>query len=339
MTRVVEHADLSRLNTLGVPGNARFLATVHSVAELQSLLRDPAYLAVPRRVLGGGSNIVLGSDEVDALVIRLAFDGWRVVEQAGTSVLVEVDAGMNWHALVTACVEAGYGGIENLALIPGLAGAAPVQNIGAYGVEVASCIERVDAVRLEDGEPVSYTREQCCFSYRDSIFKHEASGVAIVSVRLRLDASAPLSLDYRDLRDELVALGGPEPTRDLVYRKVCDIRRRKLPDPAVLGNAGSFFKNPVVDAIQFENLAMRFPGIVGYPQFDGRVKLAAGWLIDHAGWKGFRDGAVGVHERQALVIVNHGQARGGDVLALAQRISVDIHNRFGVRLSVEPAVW
>lgn len=339
MIQLVEHAELLHLNTLGVPGYARFLATVHSVAELQVLLGDPAYAGILRRVLGGGSNIVLGSDEVDALVIRLAFDGWRVVEQAGTSVLIEVDAGMSWHSLVAGCVDAGYGGIENLALIPGLAGAAPVQNIGAYGVEIASCIERVDAVQLETGEPVSYTREQCRFSYRDSIFKHEASGVAIVSVRLRLDTSAPLSLDYRDLRDELVARGAPEPNRELVYRMVCDIRRRKLPDPVVLGNAGSFFKNPVVDAIQFEDLAARFPGVVGYPQPDRRVKLAAGWLIEQAGWKGFRDGAVGVHERQALVLVNHGQARGSDVLALAKRIAVDIHNRFGVTLSVEPAVW
>ncbi|MFP5383080.1 MAG: UDP-N-acetylmuramate dehydrogenase [Gammaproteobacteria bacterium] len=339
MIQVVEHAELLRLNTFGVPGYARFLATVHSVAELQGLLGDPAYAGIPRRVLGGGSNIVLGSDEVNALVIHLAFDGWRVAEQAGTSVLVEVDAGMNWHALVAGCVEAGYGGIENLALIPGLAGAAPVQNIGAYGVEVASCIERVDAVRLDNGEPVSYTREQCRFSYRDSIFKHEASGVAIVSVRLRLDTSASLSLDYRDLRDELAALGDPEPSRELVFRMVCDIRRRKLPDPAVLGNAGSFFRNPVVDKMQFEELAMRFPGIVGYPQPDGRVKVAAGWLIEHAGWKGFRDGPVGVHERQALVLVNHGQARGSEVLALAQRIAGDIFRRFGVTLSIEPAVW
>lgn len=331
-------ADLSSLNTFGLPGRARWLAEVDNVDDLQALLRDPRFAGLPRRVLGGGSNLVLSGREIPALVIRLRATGWRILSRDGTRVRVEADAGLSWHALVSACVEADLGGIENLALIPGTVGAAPVQNIGAYGVELESVLHSLDAVDLASGELRRYRRADCAFGYRDSIFKHAARDMAIVRVRLDLDTAAPPRCEYRDLRDEIAARGIAVPTRRDVYDMVCAIRRRKLPDPAVIGNAGSFFKNPVVSAAEHAALRARFPDLVSYVQADGSVKLAAGWLIDHAGWKGFRDGAVGVHEKQALVLVNHGGARGEHVLALAQRIVDDVRARYGVTLAMEPVV-
>lgn len=332
------HASLAALNTLGLPGSARWLATVSSVAELQDLLRDARFAGLPRRVLGGGSNIVPAGGEVQALVLQLAMRNWRVLSREGSRALVEAEAGLPWHELVTACVDAGLGGIENLALIPGSTGAAPVQNIGAYGVELASVLVDVDVVDLRDGARRRIARDGCALGYRDSLFKRHPE-LAIVSLRLQLDAEAPLQTAYRDLQEELAARGNPVPDHRLVYDMVCAIRRRKLPDPAVTGNAGSFFKNPVVDAAAFAALQQRFPDIAAWPQADGRVKLAAAWLIDRAGWKGFRDGAVGVHDRQALVLVNHGGGTGAQLLALAARIIADVRARYGVVLEMEPQVW
>ncbi|MFP5441613.1 MAG: UDP-N-acetylmuramate dehydrogenase [Gammaproteobacteria bacterium] len=338
MIRLLADADLSALNTFGLPGRARWLAEVDDFDELPGLLRDPRFSGLPRLVLGGGSNVVLRGGKVDALVIRLCAAGWRIVARDGTHARIEADAGMAWHALVTACVDGGLGGIENLALIPGTVGAAPVQNIGAYGIELESVLHSLDAVDLASGEFRTYARADCALGYRDSIFKHAARGMAIVRVRLDLDAAAPLRCEYRDLRDEITARGIETPTRRDVYDMVCAIRRRKLPDPAVIGNAGSFFKNPVVSAAGYAALREHFPDLVAYAQADGSVKLAAGWLIDRAGWKGFRDGPVGVHEKQALVLVNHGGASGAQVLSLAQRIVDDVRARYGVTLAMEPVV-
>lgn len=331
-----EHADLTALNTFGLPGRARWLAMIDTAEQLAAMVRDPCWRDVPRIVLGGGSNIVLTGREVDALVVRLRSSGWRVLAQEGRHVRIEADAGLAWHALVTACVEAGFGGIENLALIPGSVGAAPVQNIGAYGVELESVLHSLDAVDLATGDLHAFSRDQCRFSYRDSVFKHEARNMAIVRVRLDLAIDAPLHTAYRDLQDELAVRGHPPLTLRLVYDMVCAIRRRKLPDPSMIGNAGSFFRNPVVSAAEHAALKARFPGLVAWPQPGGRFKLAAGWLIDQAGWKGFRDGAVGVHERQALVLVNHGGGTGAQVLALAARIVGDVRERYGVTLEMEP---
>lgn len=331
-----EHADLSALNTFRLPGSARWLATVDSADELDELVRDRRFAGVRRIVLGGGSNLVLRGGEINALLIRMGACAWRVVSQTGSRVVVEADAGMGWHDLVTACVEAGYGGIENLALIPGTVGAAPVQNIGAYGVELNQVLHSVDAVHLQTGTRREFLRDECRFGYRDSIFRHEATQYAIVRVRLALATDAPLALDYRDLRNELLVRGNPPLNRRLVYDMVCAIRSRKLPDPDLIGNAGSFFKNPVVPAAQFASLQQRFPDIVGYPQATGDVKVAAGWLIDHGGWKGRREGRVGVHEQQALVLINIGGASGAEVLALAGQIVEDVRARYGISLEMEP---
>ena len=334
--RLRENAELSALNTFGLPGRARWLADIDDCAAVPALLRDPRFAGLRRLPWGGGSNLVLSGGLLDALVLRPCFADWRVVAAVGNQRLVEADAGLGWHALVTACVEAGIGGIENLALIPGTVGAAPVQNIGAYGVELDSVLHEVDAVALDTGAMRTFTRADCAFAYRDSVFKQAGSRWLITRVRLQLATDAPLQAGYRDLQEELQARGNPPLSRQLIYDMVCAIRRRKLPDPAVLGNAGSFFKNPVVSAEFFAGLQARCPGLVAYPQPDGRYKLAAGWLIDQAGWKGFRDGPVGVHDRQALVLVNHGGASGHQVLALAARIVADIAARYGVVLEQEP---
>lgn len=339
MSRVIPQGDLTALNTLRLPSHARWLAEVDSVADLVALLRDPRYAGVKRRILGGGSNLLFSAEQIDGLVIRLLTDGWRVASQNGPEVIVSAEAGMNWHRLVSECVDAGFGGIENLALIPGTVGAAPVQNIGAYGVEIADRIERIEAVELATGNAVSFCAESCGFGYRDSLFRRSADTFAIVRVFLRLATDAPLALDYRDLRESLDSAGIGAPTRRQVFEHVCAIRRRKLPDPERIGNAGSFFKNPVVDAAEYQRLQGCFPGIVGYPQADGQVKLAAAWLIDRAGWKGYREGPVGVHEQQALVLVNTGDACGLDVIRLANRIAGDIQRRYGVVLEMEPVVW
>ncbi len=338
MITLHEHAGLAALNTFGLPGTARWLAEVDGAVDIAQLARDPRFAGLPRIMLGGGSNLVLSGGEVEALVIRLRAGAWHEALRDGNRVRIVADAGLAWHALVTECVAAGLGGIENLALIPGTVGAAPVQNIGAYGVELESVLHAVDTVDLHSGETRTLSRTECRFGYRDSVFKHEASNLAITTVHLDLATDAPLALDYRDLREELAARGNPPATRQLVYDMVCAIRRRKLPDPAQIGNAGSFFKNPLVSAQQFAQLRERFPDVVGYPQAGGDVKVAAGWLIDRAGWKGHRAGAVGVHDSQALVLVNRGGARGEEVLGLAARIVDDVRARYGITLEMEPRV-
>ncbi len=336
--KLIANADLSALNTFGFPGRAQWLAEIDDVDALPSLLRDARFSGLPRMVLGGGSNLVLSRSVISALVLRFTHTRWHVLAENGSRVRIEVDAGLGWHSLVTACVEAGLGGIENLALIPGSVGAAPVQNIGAYGVELKDVFHSLDAIDMKTGERRIFTRAECEFGYRDSVFKHAARQMAILRVRLDLDRAAPVRASYRDLQEELSARGIKSPTRHDIYDMVCAIRRRKLPDPAKLGNAGSFFKNPVVSASHYESLRTKFPDVVAYPQSDGRVKLAAGWLIDQAGWKGFRDGAVGVHAQQALVLVNHGGGRGEDVLSLARRIAEDVKSRYAVTLEMEPVV-
>jgi UDP-N-acetylmuramate dehydrogenase len=333
-----EHADLSAFNTFGLCARARWLALVRDDQDLPALLSDARFAGLPRILLGGGSNLVFRGGEIAALMIKFSGGSWRVVARDGTRVVVEADAGMTWHDLVSETVAAGLGGIENLALIPGTAGAAPVQNIGAYGVELSSVLTDLDAIDLSTGETHRLRREDCAFAYRDSVFKHAAATLAITRIRLQLAADAPLQAGYRDLQEEWQARGQPAMTRELVFDMVCAIRRRKLPDPAHIGNAGSFFKNPQVSGEKYRQLCEVHPDVVGYPQADGSVKLAAGWLIDRAGWKGFTRDGVGVHDRQALVLVNRGGATGAAVLALAAEIAADVLKRYAVALEMEPVV-
>ena len=332
-----ENCSLRPYNSFGVEARARALAQVHDEAELREALAIGEQRQLPVLLLGGGSNLLLTQD-LERLVIRMESRGRRLLEEHDGQVLVEAEAGENWHELVCWTLEQGLGGLENLSLIPGTVGAAPVQNIGAYGVELKDVFAGLDALDLTSGERVSFAPEDCDFAYRDSLFKRNPGRWAILRVRFRLSRQPALHLDYGPVRQRLADEGVAEPTARDVSRVICAIRREKLPDPAQLGNAGSFFENPLVEAEQAERLRQRYPQLVAYPQADGRVKLAAGWLIEQAGWKGYRDGDAGVHQWQALVLVNHGQATGRQLLELARCIRNDIEERFGVTLKIEPNV-
>lgn len=325
-------------NTFGFDVRARLAARIGSPAQFASLARDPRVAGLDVLVLGGGSNVVFTGD-FDGLVLLDEIRGRALVREDEGAWFVEAGGGENWHAFVEWTLAEGMPGLENLALIPGTVGAAPIQNIGAYGIEMKEHFASLRAVELATGEIVEFDAQRCAFGYRDSFFKREGRGrFAIVSVTFRLPKAWTPRLGYADVARELAARGidaSRASARD-VFDAVVAIRRAKLPDPLELGNAGSFFKNPVIDAQAFAALRTSEPDVVSYPQPDGRVKLAAGWLIDRCGWKGRSLGAAAVHERQALVLVNRGGASGADVLALAHAIRRDVLERFGVELEAEP---
>nr|WP_257229412.1 UDP-N-acetylmuramate dehydrogenase [Pseudomonas sp. BMW13] len=329
--------SLKPFNSFGVDVRARLFAEAHDDAEVREALSLAEQRGLPLLVVGGGSNLLLTGD-VEALVLRMASRGLRVLDDAGEQVLVEAEAGEPWHPFVQWSLAQGFSGLENLSLIPGTVGAAPMQNIGAYGVEVKDLFAGLTALDRHSGELREFALDECAFAYRDSLFKREAGRWLILRVRFRLARQAALRLDYGPVRQRLVEMGVEAPTASDVGRAICAIRSEKLPDPAELGNAGSFFKNPVVSFELAERIRAQHADLVSYPAGDGLVKLAAGWLIERAGWKGFRDGDAAVHRLQALVLVNHGRATGAQLLALAQRIQGDVLARFGVDLEIEPNV-
>lgn len=327
--------SLKPFNTFGVDVRARLFAEARNDDEVREALRIAAHDGLPLLPIGGGSNLLLTGD-VEALVLRLTGRGMRVLVDDGERVLVEAEAGEPWHEFVLATLDMGLAGLENLSLIPGTVGAAPMQNIGAYGVEIKDVFAGLTALDRQTGELRDFSLDECAFGYRDSCFKRENGRWLILRVRFALSRTATLHLDYGPLRQKLAEQGVSAPTPADVSRAVCAIRREKLPDPAVLGNAGSFFKNPLVSAEQAARLRAEHADLVAFAQPDGQVKLAAGWLIDRAGWKGFREGDAGVHRLQALVLVNYGAASGNQLLALARSIQADIAERFGVELEMEP---
>ncbi|MGK9064434.1 UDP-N-acetylmuramate dehydrogenase [Stutzerimonas chloritidismutans] len=329
--------SLQPFNTFGIDASAARYAEARSDADVRDAIAEARELSLPLRVIGGGSNLVLTGD-VDAMVLRMASRGIRILSDDGDQVVVEAEAGEPWHPFVGHCLALGLGGLENLSLIPGTVGASPIQNVGAYGVEIKDVFAGLTAMDRQTSELRDFELSDCEFDYRDSIFKREPDRYIILRVRFTLRRTPVLRLDYGPLRLRLQQEGIETPTPSDVGRAVCAVRSAKLPDPAVLGNAGSFFKNPVVSQAVAETLRERFPDLVAYPQPNRQLKLAAGWLIERAGWKGFRDGAVGVHEHQALVLVNYGGAEGMEVLQLARRIQADISERFGVQLEIEPNV-
>ncbi|WP_370599776.1 UDP-N-acetylmuramate dehydrogenase [Pseudomonas nitroreducens] len=333
-----ENLSLKPYNTFGVEVAARWFAQAHDDAEVREGIAAAAEKDLPLMVIGGGSNLLLTRD-VEAMVLRMASRGIRILSDDGDRVVVEAEAGEVWDDFVRWTLKHGFGGLENLSLIPGTVGAAPMQNIGAYGVEIKDVFAGLTALDRESGALREFGLEDCAFAYRDSRFKRESGRWLILRVRFALSRAAQLHLDYGPVRQRLAEEGVTAPTPADVSRVICAIRREKLPDPAVLGNAGSFFKNPVVPVAQADELRARFSDLVAYPQGDGLVKLAAGWLIDKAGWKGFRDGAAGVHAQQALVLVNYGGATGAQLHALAERIRDDIQQRFGVELEMEPNLY
>lgn len=329
-----EHTSLLPFNTLAIDQHAEFFCRVDNSDRLGEALD----LARQRRwsvtVLGGGSNIVL-VDDVPGLVIQVDNRGVEIIEEDEHSVRIRVAAGENWHRLVQTCIRKGWHGLENLSLIPGNAGAAPIQNIGAYGVELSSVLSAVVCIRRDSLETLCISATDCELGYRDSVFKHAlADAVVISAIELRLLKSFCPQLEYAVLKDTFRE--GPEPDAQAVSDAVCAIRRSKLPDPVELPNVGSFFKNPVIDATEFARLQAEFPGVVSFPAGDEHRKLAAAWLIDQCGWKGQRKGPVGVHTEQALVLVNPDGGFGTDILELARDIAVSVDKQYGVALEVEP---
>ena len=343
---VEPNVSLAAHNSFGIVAKARALVRVRSEDDVRAVLRDPKLHDEPKFVLGGGSNIVITGD-VKPLVLKVEVMGKRVVEDSPKATVIEAGAGENWHEFVTWTLEQGHFGLENLALIPGTVGATPVQNVGAYGVELQDRFESLDAIDLQTGQLFTLDAAQCAFRYRDSVFKHYAAhegdfGLAgralILRVRFRLPKPWRPVLDYLDLQRKIKETGITQPTARQIYDWVCQVRSGKLPDPKVIGNAGSFFKNPTVTPEQCQDIIAREPNIVHYPMPDGSVKLAAGWLIDACGWKGKSVGNAGVYEKQALVLVNRGGATGGEVVTLARAIQTSVYERFGIRLEPEPVV-
>ncbi len=330
--------NLRGLNTFGLPAVADHLVRVRHEADVRRIVDHPRWGRAKKLVLGGGSNLVFTRDP-DELVIKVEVMGLRVVSETPQAWVIEAGAGEGWHKLVAWSLDQGIPGLENLALIPGTVGAAPVQNIGAYGVELQDRFESLDVVDLVTGRTVTLDGVACNFGYRDSVFKRHLLGKAVITrVRLRCPKPGRPVLGYLDLERKMAETANHSPDARTIFDWVCAIRRAKLPDPAVIGNAGSFFKNPVVTPEQCRDIIGRDPEVVHYPLPDGSVKLAAGWLIDACGWKGKSIGGAAVYERQALVLVNRGGATGGEVVTLAKAIQESVYGKFGIRLEAEPVV-
>ena len=326
--------SLQAFNTFRIDARARRYLRITDPGQLTQLAADPALAALPRLVLGGGSNLLLTRD-VEALVLHMGLLGKAIVGQDDKVTLVRAQAGENWHGLVEWTLAQGLGGLENLALIPGTVGASPIQNIGAYGAEIKDAFHALTVFDFATGSTRTMTAADCRFGYRDSVFKHAGGrDLVVLDVTFALPRAWAPNLRYAELAQALE--GSADPTPRQVGDAVIAIRRRKLPDPAEIGNAGSFFKNPVVTADACRALLERFPQLVHHAQADGSEKLAAGWLIDQCGWKGRQMGAAGVYPKQALVLVNNGGATGEEVLALARAIQHDVQEKFGVLLEPEP---
>ncbi|MCK9503560.1 MAG: UDP-N-acetylmuramate dehydrogenase [Porticoccaceae bacterium] len=333
---ITSRVSLEPFNSLALPGLAEFFCRAASLAELREALAFARSRSLPVTLLGGGSNTVVGGD-VPGLVVALATKGIEVVSTLNSRVIIRVAAGENWHQLVRFTLDKGWYGLENLALIPGSVGAAPIQNIGAYGVELESVLESVEVMDMTDGNLRQLSRADCQLGYRDSIFKHSLKGrVVITSVNLVLTTKAQPNLSYGELKEALAAFAKPSPQQ--VFDLVCALRKAKLPDPDVIHNAGSFFKNPLLSAAKAGALMERFPDIPRYPQADGTVKFPAAWFIDRAGWKGRREAHVGVHQHQALVLIHLGGGCGRELLDFAARIARDVKTKFAVELEMEPVV-
>lgn len=329
---------LEKLNTFGVQARAAFFASVRSVDDLREVLDDPRVGGLSRLILGGGSNVLFTRD-FEGLVVKVDVPGYALLEGDGTWRRVRVGAGESWHRTVTRLLDDGLPGLENLALIPGSVGAAPIQNIGAYGLELAERLEAVDVFDAATGNVDVLDVGACGFGYRDSVFKRQPAGArVIVGLTLALPRKWSPVAGYADVENELKVRGVRRPSARDVFDAVVAIRRRKLPDPAEVGNAGSFFKNPVVSRSQRDHLLEKFPSLVSYDIGGGRWKLAAGWLIDACGLKGAVRGRAGVYPRQALVLVNLGGATGAEILALAREVQDAVRERFGVELEPEPTV-
>lgn len=333
------NVSLKKYNTFGVEASASWLVEIESAEQLSGISTLIELRNLPKLILGGGSN-VLFTKNFEGVVILNRIPGISIVEDRGNTVLVNAGGGVGWHQLVEWCIEQDLQGIENLSLIPGRCGAAPIQNIGAYGVELKESFFQLTATELESGSKMIFTKPQCRFGYRESVFKQEWKGkLLITDITLELKRHASLILSYGAIEQELKKMGVGKPGVREVSAAVCNIRRSKLPDPALLGNAGSFFKNPEISNQQFEQLKRENSNIIAFPLENGRYKLAAGWLIEQCGWKGKRVGDTGSHKDQALVLVNYGNASGNEILDLAHQIIQSVVDRFGVTIQPEVNIY
>lgn len=334
----VANASLKHLNSFSVEAKAGQLLSLESEQDLQAFIDSHRFDPEHDLILGGGSNVLFARD-IEGSVILNRVTGRKIVEDSDSEVLIEACGGENWHQLVLWSLEQGLSGIENLSLIPGLAGAAPMQNIGAYGVELADVLHSLQALDLETGAHCEFDRENCQFAYRDSRFKSTDAGRYLITrIRLSLQRRFTATLTYAGLGEELQSMGIEQATAKQVSDAVIRIRQRKLPDPEVTGNAGSFFKNPVVDHTVADLLLKDFAGLPVYAIDNGETKLSAAWMIEHCGWKGYREGDAGVSDQHALVLVNHGNASGRQLLDLANTISASVKSRFGIDLKPEPDI-
>lgn len=332
---VQQNVSLKPYNTFGIDENAAYLAIVDTIDDLDEIFVSGRFRSQKKMILGGGSNILL-TRGFTGVVAKNEIRGLHTLNETDDEVLISVGAGENWHQFVLWCVERGYGGVENLSLIPGTVGAAPMQNIGAYGVELRDVFHSLEAYEMKSGKLVNFFKEDCKFGYRSSVFKGDLKDrYVITKVLFKLSKKPSFNIEYGNLKETLDAMNVTELSLKSVSQAVINIRQSKLPDPIEIGNAGSFFKNPIIEKLHFEALEAQFPSIKCYPVDGDNVKVPAGWLIETAGWKGFRDGDIGVHDQQALVLVNHGNGRGRDLFKLSNEIMKSIQENFGIELERE----
>ncbi len=335
MVQIRENVSLKQLNTFHIEAYAKFYAEINSVSDLQELIQDKTFIHSEKLILGGGSNMLF-TKNFDGILLKNNLKGIRVVKEDGDFVEVESAAGEVWHDFVMWCIAKNYGGLENLSLIPGCVGAGPMQNIGAYGVEIKDVFSELEAYDILSGKKQIFSKEDCKFGYRESVFKNESKNKFIITaVTFRLSKKPKLNTSYGAITSELAAMGVKDPGIKEVSQAVINIRSSKLPDPKLIGNAGSFFKNPEVDKAIYQNLRIRFSGLVAYEMESGKYKLAAGWLIENAGLKGYVSGNAAVHDKQALVLVNKGSASGSEVYALSEHVLQTVFSKFGIKLERE----
>ena len=333
--QIQQNVSLKPFNSFGIDTAAEYYTPLTSEGQLAEITDSK----LAKRVVGGGSNILL-TKPVAGLVVHNQLKGIDIVEENDEHVWLEVKAGEVWHDLVMYSINKGWSGLENLSLIPGCVGASPMQNIGAYGVEVKETIDQVMAWHWQDKDFIILKNEDCRFGYRDSIFKHELKDKTLItSVTFKLNKIHCLNTSYGAIQQQLETMGVTEPDIKSVSNAVIAIRSSKLPDPRKIGNAGSFFKNPTIEKSLYEQLLVTYPALPSYPVADGMIKIPAGWLIEQAGWKGVREGGAGVHEKQALVLVNYGQAKGADIWNLSEHILQSIKEKFGIELEREVNIW
>ncbi len=337
MLNILHDYPLLSLNTFGIQAEAKTCVFIEDIPQLQEAIKQ--FSGNSKLILGGGSNVVL-TQNIEAILMINRIKGLQIIHEDSEFVLLECGGGEIWHDTVMYTIANGWGGLENLSLIPGTVGAAPIQNIGAYGAELKDCFVQLSAVDLQSGAIRTFSQSECKFGYRESIFKHEVKGKYIItSVQFKLAKNPTIKTQYGDIQQTLLDWGITNPGVADVSKAVIHIRQSKLPNPAEIGNCGSFFKNPVIDVEHFNRLKLEFPTIKSFDAGPGKVKVPAGWLIETAGWKGFREGNYGVHEKQALVLVNYGFATGMEIIQLAKRIQADILQKFQIHLEMEVNAW